>query len=157
MTARYDRQRVKYWKDTVSYDPHEFNYLKGNRFTRSRPRAIKLRTQPRSTGIALAQGQDLHGHKLEGMPIDIRAEPICIVTICIFGCSFIGSLASYAGCGNPLVVLFAVLIVGIILFESIHAIGNAAIRRAEAKIGHLENQRATARDGQTFVAYQRQQ
>ncbi len=157
MTARYDRQRVKNWKDTVPYNPHEFNYLIGNRLTRSRPRAIKLRTQPRSTGIALARGQDLHRHKLEGMPIDIRAEPICIATICIFGCSFVGNLASYAGCGNPLVVLFAVLIVGIILFELIHAIGDAAIRWAEAEIGHLKNQRATAREGQTFVAYQRQQ
>jgi hypothetical protein len=81
------------------------------------------------------------------MPIDIRAEPFCIATICIFGCSFVGNLASYAGCGNPLLVLFAVLIVGIILFESIHAIRNVAIRRVEAEIGHLENQQAMAREG----------
>jgi hypothetical protein len=67
------------------------------------------------------------------MPIDIRAEPTCIATICIFGCSFVGNLALYAGCGNPLVVLFTVLIVGIILFESIHAIGSAANRRADAE------------------------
>jgi hypothetical protein len=67
------------------------------------------------------------------MPIDIRSEPICIATICIFGCSFVGNLVAYAGCGNPLVVLFAVLILGVILFESIHAIGSAANRRADAE------------------------
>jgi hypothetical protein len=67
------------------------------------------------------------------MPIDIRSGPICIVMICIFGCSFVGNLVEYAGCGNPLMVLFAVLILGVILFELIHAIGSAANRRSDAK------------------------
>jgi hypothetical protein len=62
------------------------------------------------------------------MPIDIHAEPICIAVISIFGCTFVGNLAAHTGCGNPLVVLFAVLTVGIILFKSIHAIGNMATR-----------------------------
>jgi hypothetical protein len=90
------------------------------------------------------------------MPIDIRAEPICIAVICIFGCTFVGNLAAHAGCGNPLVVLFAVLTMGIILFESIHAIRNMATRRAEAEFKSISNPRAPAREGQTVVAYHRQ-
>ncbi len=90
------------------------------------------------------------------MLIDIHAEPICIAVICIFGCTFVGNLAAHPGCGNPLVVLFAVLTMGIILFESIHAIRNTATRRAEAEFGSISNPRTPAREGQTVVAYHRQ-
>jgi hypothetical protein len=90
------------------------------------------------------------------MAIDIRTEPICIAVSFIFGCSFMGNLALYAGCGNPLVVLFAVLIVGIILVESIHAIGSTATRRAEAEFGSIASTRAPTREGNTFVTYHRQ-
>ncbi len=72
--------------------------------------------------------------KGEQMPIEIHSEPICIATICIFGCAFVGYLAAHAGCQKPLVVLFAVLIVGIILFKSIHAIARLADNRGEAAI-----------------------
>ncbi len=68
------------------------------------------------------------------MPIDIRSEPIYIGMICIFGCAFVGNLAAHAGCQNPLVVLFAVLIVGIIHFELIHAIASLADNQGEAMI-----------------------
>jgi hypothetical protein len=30
--ARVDRERVKFWKDTVPQGLHEFNYSIGNRF-----------------------------------------------------------------------------------------------------------------------------
>ena len=50
------------------------------------------------------------------MPIDIRSKPICIATICIatiriFGCIFVGNLAAYLGCSNLLVVYFVMLVV----------------------------------------------
>jgi hypothetical protein len=41
---------------------------------------------------------------------------------------------SPTGCRNPLVVIFAVLVAGIILFESIHAIGSLANRWADAEL-----------------------
>jgi hypothetical protein len=68
------------------------------------------------------------------MPIDIRSEPICIAMICIFGCAVVGNLAAHAGCQNPLVVLFVVLIVEIILLKLIHAIACLADNRGEAAI-----------------------
>ncbi len=68
------------------------------------------------------------------MPIDIHSEPICIATICIFGCAFVGNLAAHAGCPNPLVVLFVVLIVGIILFALIHTIARIADNQGDIAI-----------------------
>ncbi len=64
-----------------------------------------------------------------------------------------GNLASYVGCSNPLVVLFAVLIVGIILVESIHTIGSTATRQAEAEFRSIASTRAPTREGNTFITY----
>jgi hypothetical protein len=56
------------------------------------------------------------------MPIDIQSKPIAIATIPIIGCTFIGHLAIYAGCFNPLIVLWSITAIAILQFFAIHLI-----------------------------------
>ena len=56
------------------------------------------------------------------MPIDIRSEPLAIAMITIVGSAYVGHLAIYAGCLNPVIVLWSVTVITIILFYGIFAI-----------------------------------
>ncbi len=56
------------------------------------------------------------------MLIDIQSEPLAIATITIVGCTYVGHLAIYAGCLNPVIVLWLVTAIAIILFYGIFAI-----------------------------------
>jgi hypothetical protein len=56
------------------------------------------------------------------MPIDVQSELIAIATITIIGCAFIGHLAIYAGCQNPLIVLWLITAIATLLFFTIHLI-----------------------------------
>ena len=38
------------------------------------------------------------------MPIDIQSEPLAITAITIVGWAYVGHLAIYAGCSNPVII-----------------------------------------------------
>ncbi len=56
------------------------------------------------------------------MLIDIRLEPLGIAMTTIVGCAYVGHLVIYAGCLNPVIVLWLVTAIAIILFYGIFAI-----------------------------------
>ncbi len=55
------------------------------------------------------------------MPIDIRSEPLAIAAIRIISCAYVGHLATYTECLNPIIILWWVTAIAIILFYGIFA------------------------------------
>jgi hypothetical protein len=54
--------------------------------------------------------------------MDIQSKLIAIATIMIIGCAFIGHLAIYAGCLNPLILLWLITAIATLLFFVIYSI-----------------------------------
>jgi hypothetical protein len=61
-------------------------------------------------------------NQFDDMPIYIPSKPIAIAAITIIGCMFIGYLAIYVGCFNPLIVLWLIMAITILSFFRIHLI-----------------------------------
>jgi hypothetical protein len=63
------------------------------------------------------------------MPINIQSKLIAIATITIIECAFIGHLAIYIGCLNPLIVLWLVTAIATLLFFAIHLIAHMSTHK----------------------------
>jgi hypothetical protein len=61
-------------------------------------------------------------NQTNNMPIDIQSKPIAIAAITIIGCAFIGHLAIYAGCLNPLIRLWSITAIVTLVFFAIYLI-----------------------------------
>jgi hypothetical protein len=65
----------------------------------------------------------------DDMPINIQSKPIAIAAITIIGCAFISHLAIYAGCLNPLIVLWSIAAIATLLFFAIHWIAHMSTHK----------------------------
>jgi hypothetical protein len=67
------------------------------------------------------------------MLFEVVIEPVCVMAICLGGCSVIGHLALYAGQGNPMVTLCSIIVITAILVFLVHVAGRRIIPRPRPK------------------------
>jgi hypothetical protein len=58
---------------------------------------------------------------------EVDIEPVCIMVICLGGCTVIGHLALYAGQGNPMVVFCSIIVITAILVFLLHVAARRVI------------------------------
>ncbi len=68
-------------------------------------------------------------NRFNDMPIDIQSKPIAIAAIMIIGCAFIGHLAIYAGCLNPLIMLWSIRAIATLHFFAVHLIAHMSMHK----------------------------